>query len=74
MKFVVLFSFQNSSFELRFNIVKIYGKKVLIKMYNGDSISSILGHLNQKMFFINLIRYTVENGGICSNRLVYCLC
>ena len=45
MKFVVLFSFQNSSFELRFNIVKIYGKKVLIKMYNGDSISSILGHL-----------------------------
>ena len=50
MKFVVLFSFQNSSFELRFNIVKIYGKKVLIKMYNGDSISSILGHLNQKIF------------------------
>ena len=50
MKFVVLFSFQNSSFELRFNIVKSYGKKVLIKMYNGDSISSILGHLNQKIF------------------------
>ena len=53
MKFVVLFSFQNSSFELRFNIVKTYGKKVLIKMYNGDSISSILSHFLTRKYFLS---------------------